>query len=82
MALIFPKAIILRVNLVVFFFPWWAMGNEFFTRLGCGVEYLYGVAAVMVRDTAHSADDGETFTFCGLIVSNPQCGKTMAGTSR
>lgn len=74
MAPIFPKAIILGVNLVVFCSPWWAMGNVlvFFTGMGCGVEYLYGVATVMVRDTAHSSGDGENFTLCGLIVSKPE----------
>lgn len=44
----------------------------FFTGMGCGVEYLYGVATVMVRDTAHSSGDGENVTLCGLIVSKPE----------
>lgn len=50
-------------------------GECFLTGLGCGVVYLCGVATVMVRDTAHSAGDGENITLYGLFVFSPKCEK-------
>lgn len=44
----------------------------YFNKLGCGKERLCGMAAVMVRDTAHSSGGGGNFTFCSLFVSHPK----------
>lgn len=45
----------------VFFF-------SFFSLLLTELEYLWGVGAVMVRDTASSAGDEENVVFCPLFV--------------
>lgn len=73
MAYIFPKAIIDWVNLVVLRSPRWAVEStmfffSFFSLLLTELEYLWGVGAVMVRDTASSAGDEENVVFCPLFV--------------